>query len=140
MSHHLVIYNDGSVGVMHLRDESQTVEDEVAKWRPERRALVVSHHLLQDGELPAGREFRVAWVHRNGRVEVDMDRARQIHRQRMLAALDRQTRRLPSARRDALYAQITADNLDRFGTPEDLHAHWPAELGERVLGRPLENP
>jgi hypothetical protein len=136
--------SDGGVSIMNVL-EGTSVEQEITKWTPEQQALVVSWRELSDDELPADRYFRSAWKD-VGKIEVDMPKARDIHRDRLremrapkLAALDIEYQRADEAgdaeRKRAIAAQkqalrdVTADPaIDAAQTPDELKAVVPVIL------------
>ena len=99
MQQFLIKKADGSVAIMIAIDDT-TCDDEIAKWHPDDQAKIIGWEVLELEAVPIDRYFRNAWTHvaaarAVGRVEVDMDKARNIHcdvlrRQRapLLAAAD----------------------------------------------------
>ena len=84
MQHFLLKRADGGVSIMVAEDDT-TCEAEIAKWSPEMQAEIVGHEPLKLEAVPQDRYFRNAWTHvvpgrAVGQVEVDMDKARDIHR------------------------------------------------------------
>lgn len=89
------------------------------------------------------RTFRNAWVHSAGRVDVDMTKAREIHRYRIrrkrkarFRELDAQQLRAMEAGDTATLASIAAakkklrdapayPDIDAAQTPDELKAAWP---------------
>ena len=76
--------NDGSVAIMQIPDEYKDMlpDEIIQKWPEAERAKVVSFHAIQDTEIPADRTYRNAWTW-NGKIEHDMTKARNVHRDRM---------------------------------------------------------
>jgi hypothetical protein len=128
--------------------EFPTQDEEIAKWHPDRQARVAARHgVIAAATIPADRMFRDAWCHAGGHVDVDMDAARGIHRDRMrqaraplLAALDiayqRADEQGDAAAKAAVVAQkqalrdVTDDpTIATAATAGDLAAVWPAILG-----------
>lgn len=96
--------------------------------------------------LPGDRAFREAWAKINGRVDVDMPKARTIHMDRIRKARDA---KLQSLDGEEMAAQSSGDtsrltqvraqkqalrdlpqtlNLDAAWTPEELKAIWPEDI------------
>lgn len=78
---HLIKYKDGSVGIMTTVSDETRPEDEIAKWTEEHRSTVDSHRPLDETEMPEDRYFRDAWKHSEDKINVDMEKSRDIHRQ-----------------------------------------------------------
>ena len=76
--------NDGSVAIMQIPSEHEdsSPENWIKKWPESERAKVVSFHAIQDAEIPTDRTYRNAWTW-NGKIEHDMTKARNVHRDRM---------------------------------------------------------
>lgn len=139
-----------------LAAKNQGQEFEILEFEPEADWLArvaagsvpegVAYQVIDADALPAGREFRNAWTIKDGRVAVDMPRARDIYRQRLrearaprLAALDVEYQRADEAgdlaakaavaARKKLLRDLTADPaIEAAATPEALKAAWPKEL------------
>ena len=113
----------------------RTIVGPVAGWR-----------LIDEADIPADRYFRNAWKDTGAKLDVDMPKAREIHREHLrarraplLAALDTEYMRadeaadVPEKRRIAAKKQalrdVTADpRIDAATTPEALKAVVPAAL------------
>lgn len=138
---HFVLKNvDGSVQVMQLIEQTDgtysTPEVEIAKWAPQKRAEVESWREISVDELPADRAFRDAWCDVAKKVDVDMPKAREIHRGRLrklradkLAALDIDMTRAfgdypkqtaIDAKRQELRDVTKHPSIDEAKTPEEL--------------------
>lgn len=94
MAFHALQMADGSVAIMQTVGDV-TPEECLAKWVPQEKAKVVAHKPIDPAAIPASRDFRNAWVLNGSVIEHDMDKARDIQRDRlrdarepMLAALD----------------------------------------------------
>lgn len=160
---HVIVRSDGGVSVVTLgkvrvpvdgkpvfRDE--TIEEFIAKWEDLQAKIgsdlrAVSHYETTD--IPSDRSFREAWTAASGRVDVDMPKARDIHRNRMrvaraprLESLDVAYQRadeasdVPARARVASEKQklrdVTADEaIEAASTPEELKGVWPSVLGDR---------
>jgi hypothetical protein len=147
---------DGGVSIMHCAqpdpaidagDRAAWIAHEVAKWQSHHPGAYAVHAEITAEQVPADRAFRDAWCLRDGRMDHDMPKAREIHRQRMraaraplLAALDvdyqradeagnAKAKRDIAARKQAL-RDVTADpRIVAAETPEALKAVWPDVLG-----------
>ena len=103
--------------------------------------------IVNETEIPTDRYFRNAWKDAAGRLDVDMPKAREIHRDRLralraplLAALDTEYMRADEfpvnaqakniiARKKQALRDVTADPaIDAAATPEELKAVIPATL------------
>lgn len=124
------------------------VDRELEKWSLDQRNAVVSWREIPLAGIPADRTFREAWcdVTPAAQVDVDMVRAREIHRNHLrtlrapkLAALDVDYQRADElgdtklkqeiARRKQTLREITDDPaIEAAQTPEELKAVIPAVL------------
>jgi hypothetical protein len=123
---------------------------EIEKWSGVHVGEYLSHHLIDEADIPADRTFRNAWASDGLTIVHDMGKARGIHREVMrraraaqLAALDiaysRADETGDEAGKAAIAAQkqalrnVTADpRIDAAQTPAELKAVWP-----EVLSAPL---
>lgn len=85
MTHYALKMTDGSVAIMQTVGDA-TLEACLAKWLPSERAKVVSHQRIDPGVLPQDRTFRNAWVLAGAVIAHDMQKAREIQRERLRAA------------------------------------------------------
>lgn len=129
-------------GVMRLSDEdyrSHVLERSIPKG-------VDFIELADDWQPPDDRTYRDAWVKAAGKVEVDMPKARNIHRDRLraerapkLAALDADYLKADEAGDLAAKARITAEKqalrdvtadpgIEAAKTPQELKAVIPSVL------------
>jgi hypothetical protein len=151
MKHFLLKNADGSVQVMEMHQQPNgshsTPEAEIAKWAPHKRDEVNSWREITRDDIPVmdrGRHFRDAWRDGGKAVDVDMPKARDIHRERLrtmrtskLSALDIEMTRAfddkakqgeIEKRRQAL-RDVTADPaIEKASTPEELLAVLPDAL------------
>lgn len=77
-------------------------------------ADVVKPTWVEESAIPADRSFRDAWTHGGDRVNVDMDRAREIHAKRLLAeevAAQRTEAALSALDTEAINDATTLDEL-----------------------------
>lgn len=104
---------------------------------------------IEEAGIPADRAFRNAWAASGGRISVDMEKARGIHRDRirvarkpLLAALDVEYHRADergdaggksdvASRKQALRDATADPAIAAAKTPEELSAVWPAALQQR---------
>jgi hypothetical protein len=145
MMYYAINMVDGSTALLKLHD-SADIDAEIKKWHPDRQAEIVSYEQISPHVIPEDRTFRNAWVLADCRIAVNMDKARDIHRERlrtlrapMLAALDIDYQRADEAgnagrkraiatRKQAL-RDVTADPaIDAAQTPDELKAVLPAIL------------
>lgn len=135
--------SDGSVAVMQVPDEHEDLlpAEIIKKWPESERLKVVSFHAIQDRDIPADRTYRNAWTW-NGKIEHDMVKARNIHRDRMrlarkpkLEALDISYIKADEAGNTLLKSQIAAQKqvlrdvtilpaIETAATVEQLKAVW----------------
>ena len=81
MPFYMIKRSDNGVIIMQTAADDIAPEDCVAKWAPDQQALVVSIHPIELADIPTDRYFRNAWKPKgDDAVEVDMPRARDIHR------------------------------------------------------------
>lgn len=126
------------------------IDAEIAKsssaWSPS-KLPILSWHEITDSDIPADRTFREAWAtHGNGRIEHDMVKARNIHRENMRSAranklcdldaeylradesVDRVKKRDIAARKQALRDVTDDPAIESAQTPEELKSVWPDVL------------
>jgi hypothetical protein len=147
--YHAVASKDGQIDILQTVQQPDgswpSVDDCLAKWTPARRDRVAGHRQIEPAEIPTDRTFRDAWADK-GRVQVDMPKAREIHRERMrearsplLSNLDieyqradeagDQTAKAEVAMRKQRLRDVTAlPEIDAAKTPEQLKACWPHYL------------
>ncbi len=77
---HLIKYKDGSIGIMTTVSDDIRPEDEFLKCPPEYVANVEGHRPMEESEMPEDRYFRGAWKHSEDKIHVDMEKAKDIHR------------------------------------------------------------
>lgn len=174
---------DGGVTVMRVvvteyrptdeREKAQGLGERIANWTidptPEYIDNIIAKHNWQGPQAPVSwrfvpndyvdedtdSDFRDAWKDTPGRnkPDVDMPKARDIHRDRLRAIraplledLDNQYMRADEAGNAALKAEIAGKKtalrnvtddpaIDAAKTPEQLKAVWPAALGTRLQTR-----
>src|SRR5437762_211267 len=101
MKYYAISRTDGSVSIMGILPQTDPefgpvyprIADELAKWSDDEKDVVGVREISAD-EVPRDRTFRNAWTD-DGSLSIDMDKARDIHRDRLrqlrapkLAALD----------------------------------------------------
>lgn len=132
---------DGGVVVMRTNGDPA---EEASRWPQKQKAEItgVIREVSEDA-IPKDRAFRNAWKANGNRIEHDMEKCREIHRNKMraarkpkLEALDTQYM-LADEMSDALKKQqvaakkkelrdVTAiPEIDQAATVEDLKAVWP---------------
>ena len=139
--------NDGSVAIMQIPDEYRNMipTEIIKKWPESERTKVVSFHAIADTDIPVDRTYRNAWSW-NGKIEHDMVKARNIHRDHMrqvrapkLAALDVAYLRAEEAGNTPLKEKIAAHKqalrdvlaihaIESAATVEQLKTVWPEIL------------
>jgi hypothetical protein len=121
-------------------------EYEVTKWGPQRQAEIASVAPINRSTLPSDKYFRPAWEHVGGKIEINMVKARDAHRDHLrrlrapkLADLDIEYQRADergdllakrdiAARKQAL-RDVTADPaIEAAKTPDELRAVIPVVL------------
>ena len=151
MAHHLVKRSDGSVAIMITTSADIDPDAEIAKWHPDTQAQVIGHEPLDLASVPQDRYFRNAWTHvvpgrAVGQVEVDMVKARDIHRDvlrraraPLLAEADVDYVKADEAGDEPKKAEVRAykqalrdvpqdPRIDAAQTPEELKAIVPDAL------------
>ena len=136
--------NDGSVAIMQVPDEYKDVlpDEIIKKWPESERLKVVSFHAIQDNDIPQDRTYRNAWTW-NGKIEHDIVKARNVHRDRMRQArkpkmevLDAAYMKADEAGNTLLKAQIATIKqelrdvpalpaIEAAATVEQLKTVWP---------------
>ena len=126
--------------VMSLSDKcGLTVEEIQAKDVPDG----VTSYIVDHSSLPTDTDFQNAWVYKDGKVEVDLDKAKEVHREYIrrerkekLAALDIEFQRaLETGDTSAVVAKkqvlrdATADSAIESATSlAELRALWNTEI------------
>lgn len=145
----LLKQHDGHVQVMRiLPNEDGSYSNpgvEVARWHPDSQRVIASWREIEESVVPQDRTFRNAWcdVTPEPVVDIDMAKARNIHRDRLremrapkLAALDVEYQRADelndgaqkmaiAARKQALRDVTKHPDIDAAQTPEQLKAAIP---------------
>ena len=91
MQHLLLKCADGSVIIM-VADDGVECEAEIAKCHPDVQATIIGHEVLDyEATHAMDRYFRNAWTHVTktksvGQVAIDMEKAREIHRETLRTA------------------------------------------------------
>ena len=139
--------NDGSVAIMQIPDEYRNMipTEIIKKWPESERTKVVSFHAIADTDIPVDRTYRNAWSW-NGKIEHDMVKARNIHRDLMrqsrkpkLETLDAAYMRADEVSNTSLKAQIANQKqalrdvpaipaIETAATIEQLKTVWPEIL------------
>lgn len=107
----ILIYADGTIGRMQFFAEPTDENIQVAIDKMGRKPTAWRRGSLEDFPLEAA--FRGAWVDSDGKIVVDMSRARDIHRDRLraaraplLAALDIETMRVTEKADSVALAEV----------------------------------
>jgi hypothetical protein len=77
---HLIKKKDGSVAIMTTVSDDIDPSDEFLKWSQEANDEIESHRPMEESEIPQDRYFRGAWIHKDDSIDVDIDKAKNIHR------------------------------------------------------------
>jgi hypothetical protein len=134
----LIARADGGVSLMTITDDVTDVEAEVEKWKTGIKPgeEYVGHSEIDS--VPEDRYFRNAWTYIGGRIEIDMPKAREVHKAKLrvdraplLTALDVEYQRADedgdgkakagvAARKKALRDITNHPGIDAARTPEEL--------------------
>lgn len=141
----IIVKNDGHVVVMQLL-EGTDPEAEIAKWTNEDREAVSHVYEVADEAVPGDHTFFAAWQCEAGTLTVNMEKAREVHRDNLralrapkLEALDIEYQRADErgsvedkatvAAAKQTLRDVTADPaIDAAQTPEALKAAIPLVL------------
>lgn len=97
----------------------------------------LSWKIIDDSGLPDDRYFRSAWKHDDGIVSIDMDKARNIHmdkirkaRDAALEVLDVETLKGIDVQKEKQVLRDLPQTVDltKADTPDELRAIWPEEI------------
>lgn len=153
MARYLIKMKDGSVTVLTTvekpgRGELLNCESCLKKWHPSNFSNVDSYRVLHEGELPADRYFRNAWCHQDDKFSIDMNKAREIHknvlrekRKPLLAKLDVEYMKALEKNDVVKLAEISAkkqtlrdvtedDSILKAASPDELKLAVPSILNE----------
>lgn len=146
-----VTMNDGTVTVMQVVD-GVTVEECIAKWSPERKAMVVSFTAIPFADVPRDRSLRNAWTFDKTakKFGVDMPKAKALWKEKLLrarglaandadkslsdaeAVADVKGRTDAAARRQSLNGIVDTRAIDAATTPAELKATLPPALAPYI--------
>lgn len=121
---------DGGVSVVHPIGDIQKSLLRLPKY-------AINPQIVNDSVVPKDRTFRDGWKQSGNSVTHDMNKCREIHRERMrvarkplLAALDiQQLRGIDVEAQKQSLRDVTADPaIESARTPEELKAVWPEVL------------
>lgn len=140
----MTFYGQHAEALASSPDISLVVDAELAGWPENLKSNIESYREVADTALPTEPEFVDAWIDDGKSVYVDMDKARNIHRDRMrqarapkLSALDVAYQRAHETNADTseivaqkqMLRDVTADPaIDAAQTPEELRIVWPSVL------------
>jgi len=154
IQHIAITVEDGSLAVMQFVTKAEfereatdeAIEAEIVKAG----IRAVSWRRIDIKDLPTSRDFRAAWNYDGKIVDVDMVKAREIHKSRMravrtplLAAFDVEYQRADEEEDSEKKASIVASKqllrdvtedpaIAAAKTPEELTAVWPEILKEKA--------
>ena len=131
--------NDFLIVLMPADNCGLTIEEIQAKDVPDG----VTSYIVKHGDLPSDTDFQNAWVYKDGKVEVDLAKAKEVHkeyirreRKEKLAALDIEFQRaLETGDTSAVVAKkqalrdATADSaIDAATSTDQLKAQWNTDI------------
>lgn len=135
---YLIKHKDGSIGVMTTVNDSIDPLNEFAKLTIENREKIESHRPMDESEMPMDRYFRNAWVHKDDKIHVDLDKSLSIHqnvlrelRKPKLDELDGQYMRALENGDESIQKEIVAKKVELRNItvhPELLMAKTPEEI------------
>jgi len=146
-----IIYTrpDGGVSVVHPVRNTHPRPEQLTDAQIEERAWrklpqnAINPQFVDESSIPSDRTFRNAWVHGGNTINIDMGKARELHRKKLrelrspiLSALDTEYMRADelgdttAKQRIALQKQALRDvtndpAIDAAQTPEELKAVFP---------------
>jgi hypothetical protein len=132
-----ILKENGSIQIMGIGDDNSTVEQEIDKWAFQKKQMVSSVSEIQKSDIPVDRYFREAWVSGDKPIDIDMNKARNIHMDRIRRARDEKLKALDveTLKGNDVHAQkqVLRDIPQTFDltiatTPEELKALWPEIL------------
>ena len=107
---------DGGVSILRLID-AQDAAEEIAKWEASAPPewLPATSIQAEEADIPGDRTWRDAWAMQGGKIDVAIDKAKEVQKARLraerapkLAALDVQYMRAIEAKDNKLAAEIAA--------------------------------
>lgn len=130
-----IIYTreDGGVSIIiPSPDWEGTIEELAVKDVPDD----IDYQIVDETDIPSDRTFRNAWKEGQGKPEVDMPKAREIHMGRIRIDRDKKLTELDKrnygsefdAERQTLRDIPQSFDLEIATTPDELKALWPGEL------------
>ncbi len=154
MKYFLIKNQDGTVQFMqmlrqppeYLDSSYSTPDAEIAKWAPHKQKEVESWREIDLEHLPKDRTFRDAWRDSGKAVDIDMPKARDIHRNTLRALREPKLKELDieyqkadetgdgakkkeiAARKQALRDVTASPAIEKAATPEELMAAIPDVL------------
>lgn len=146
MSKKVIVYKDadGSCGVISPTEEELKKRSikEIAKTD----ILVAEYHICNSDRVPSDKNFRQAWVYTKKGIDIDMEKARQMHLERIrkvrnskwpdfdnrytIAQRDGEDLKKLEKERKTLknIPQKIEPLIKKAKTPEELIQIWPKEL------------
>jgi len=80
---HLIKFKDGHVGIMNTVEDDINPSDEILKWHENDRGTVDSHCPLSEDDIPKDWYFRDAWFHNGNQINIDVEKCKDIHRNKL---------------------------------------------------------
>lgn len=131
---------DGGVSIMRLTDSDSSLKYNIGQWKLTFPGQYVSHRKISEADIPTDRTFRGAWTDDlpTPTIDVDMDKAREMHRDHfravrspILAKLDVEAIRADEVGDAARKAEVVAakqalrdvtkhPDIEAAETPEEL--------------------
>jgi hypothetical protein len=133
---------DGGISIMRVLQDDANLDQEVGKCGLD----VVDYRVIEEADVPTDRTFRNAWTDTQEAIEVDMEKAKVFHMERIRAARTPQLQALDiewmkamgkmdqpaadkiEAQRQALRDLPQTLDLSKATTPDALKSLWPKEL------------
>jgi hypothetical protein len=161
--------DDGGVSIVHIPDSTRMLlprkgfppmlEPE-PYWLQRMAAQVIPPdaqdvHVVNEEDVPSDRSYRNAWTHQAGVISVHMDKAREIHRDKLRAARqpmlnqldveyqrahergDEEHMKTVAAAKQTLRDVTKHPDIDAAQTPEELKAVWPFDVPAPAPAQPL---
>jgi len=112
---HVIQRADGGISIITV-PQDQDLDAEIDKWAETADPAWLPFTVTQCDQVPTDRAWRDAWAIQDGKVEVSIDKAREVHKARLraareprLAALDVQYMRALESKDNTRAAAIVAE-------------------------------
>jgi hypothetical protein len=134
----LITHKDGSVSIMTTVSDDINVLDEMDKLDPAYKETIDFILKIDEEDIPSDRYFRDAWVHKDEKIHVDLDKSLLIHqnvlreiRRPKLEALDLEFTRALESNDEQKKSEISIKKnelRDITVHPELLSAQTPEQI------------